>query len=248
MNEIAIIIPSRLSAKRLPNKPLKTINNKEMILHVHDLAVKSGIGDVFVATPDDEISRVVKNHGGKAIITKKEHETGTDRIFEVFEKELKKSPKFIINLQGDMPNLNPSAIVDLTNHMQKNTCDIGTLASNFLNESELKDNNAVKVITREDLKVKKFSKATDFLRVSNSSNINLMYHHIGIYAFTNEALIRYVNLKRSKLELERKLEQLRALENKMKIEVGYVKQCPLSIDTEEDLQEIKKLMEKNDKT
>ena len=246
MTEIAIIIPSRLDAKRLPNKPLKTINNKEMILHVHDIAVKANVGEVIVATPDEKIIEIVKKHGGKAIFTRSEHETGTDRIFEAFEKELKKKPKFIINLQGDMPNLDTLAIIDLVNHMKKNTCDIGTLASN-LEEEEKKDSNVVKVITKKEIKKKEFSEAIDFFRLTQSSIDNSVYHHIGIYAFTNEALIRYVNLKRTKLEIERKLEQLRALDNKMKIEVGYVKQCPLSVDTEEDFIEIKKLMETHDK-
>tara|TARA_B100000029_G_scaffold315894_1_gene308272 strand:- start:14 stop:757 length:744 start_codon:yes stop_codon:yes gene_type:complete len=245
MTETAIIIPSRLSAKRLPNKPLKTINNKEMVLHVHDIAIKANIGEVLVATPDEEIIKVVRGHGGKAVITKKEHETGTDRIFEVFEKELEKKPKYIINLQGDMPNLNFSAIRELSNHMKKNSCDIGTLASNLGDEKELRDINVVKVIVQNDIKKKEFSRALDFFRVSKEENNNLTYHHIGIYGFTNEALIRYVNLKRSKLEIERKLEQLRALENNMKIEVGYVNQCPLSVDTEEDLKEIEKLMKNN---
>ena len=131
MSKIAIIIPSRLSAKRLPNKPLKIINNKEMILHVYDVAIKANIGEVLVATPDEEIIKIVQKHGGKAVITKSEHETGTDRIFEVFEKELKMEPKFIINLQGDMPNLNPLVIKYLVEHMKKNKCDIGTLASNL---------------------------------------------------------------------------------------------------------------------
>ena len=247
MTEIAIIIPSRLSAKRLPNKPLKTINNKEMILHVHDIAIKANIGEVFVATPDEEIVKVVQKHGGKVVITKNEHETGTDRVFEVFEKELKKKPKFVINLQGDMPNLNPFTIKDLIDHMKKNTCDIGTLASSLTNEREKKDSNIVKVVTEKHIKEKEFSKAIDFFRISQNSTVKSVYHHIGIYAFTNEALIRYVNLKRSKLEIERRLEQLRALDNKIKIEVGYVNQCPLSVDTEEDLREIKKLMEINDK-
>ncbi len=246
MTEIAIIIPSRLDAKRLPNKPLKTINNKEMILHVHDIAVKANVGEVIVATPDEKIIEIVKKHGGKAIFTRSEHETGTDRIFEAFEKELKKKPKFIINLQGDMPNLDTLAIIDLVNHMKKNTCDIGTLASN-LEEEEKKDSNVVKVITKKDIKKKEFSEAIDFFRLTQSSIDNSVYHHIGIYAFTNEALIRYVNLKRTKLEIERKLEQLRALDNKMKIEVGYVKQCPLSVDTEEDFNKIKKIMETYDK-
>ena len=247
MTEIAIIIPTRLDAKRLPNKPLKIINNKEMILHVHDVAVKANIGEVLVATPDEKIIEVVKKHGGKAIFTRNKHETGTDRIFEAFEKDLKKKPKFIVNLQGDMPNLDPVAIQDLVGHMEKSTCDIGTLASNLKGEAEKKDSNVVKVITEKDIEKKEFSKAIDFFRLSQSSIINPVYHHIGIYAFTNEALIRYVNLKRSKLEIERKLEQLRALNNKMKIEVGYVQQCPLSVDTEEDFKEIKKLMETNDK-
>jgi len=247
MSKIAIIIPSRLSAKRLLNKPLKVINKKEMILHVYDVAIKANIGEVFVATPDEEIIKVVQKYGGKAVITKNEHKTGTDRIFEVFEKELKKKPEFIINLQGDMPNLNPLAIKDLVDHMKKNTCDIGTLASNLDGEKEKKDNNVVKVITEKHIEKKEFSKVIDFSRILQSSVPNPVYHHVGIYAFTNEALIRYVNLKRSKLEIEKKLEQLRALENKMKIEVGYINQCPLSVDTEADLEEIKKLMEIHDK-
>ena len=245
MTEIAIIIPSRLSAKRLPNKPLKIINNKEMILHVHDVAMESNIGEVFVATPDKEIVKVVQNHGGDAVLTKNEHETGTDRIFEVFEEKLKKQPQFIVNLQGDMPNLNPLVIKNLVDHMKKNTCDIGTLASSLEIEREEKDTNVVKVITEKNIEKKEFSKALDFFRVSNNSVVNPVYHHIGIYAFTNKALIRYVNLKRSKFEIERKLEQLRALDNEMKIEVGYVDQCPLSVDTEEDLKEVKKLMKTN---
>ena len=112
---------------------------------------------------------------------------------------------------------------------------------------EKEDSNVVKVITENNIKKKQFSKAVDFFRVSKGSITNPVYHHIGIYAFTKEALIRYVNLKRSKLEIERKLEQMRALDNKMKIEVGYVDQCPLSVDTEEDFKEIKRLMETHDK-
>ena len=99
MNKIAIIIPSRLKAKRLENKPLKLINNKEMILHVYEAATKSKSGEVYVATPDEEIIKVVKEFGGNAIKTSKDHETGTDRIFEVFKNVLKNEPKLIINLQ-----------------------------------------------------------------------------------------------------------------------------------------------------
>ncbi len=241
MNNTAVIIPSRLKAERLPNKPLKLINKKEMILHVYEIAIKAKIGEVFVATPDREIADIIKSHGGKATITNKNHQTGTDRIFEVFQKELKSKPEFIVNLQGDMPNLNPLVIYNLIEHMKKKTCDIGTLASELSN-LELNDPNVVKVITSKNIE-KEFSNALDFFRASKNNRTNSVYHHIGIYAFTNKALIRYVSLKRSKLEIERKLEQLRAIENQMKIEVGYIEDCPLSVDTEKDLEEIKKIMQ-----
>jgi len=243
MSNTAVIIPSRLKAERLPNKPLKLINKKEMILHVYETAIKAKIGEVFVATPDREIADIIESHGGKATITDKNHQTGTDRIFEVFQKELKNEPEFIVNLQGDMPNLNPLAIHNLIEHMKKKTCDIGTLASKLSN-LELNDPNVVKVITSKNIeKEKEFSSALDFFRASKNSRTNSVYHHVGIYAFTNKALIRYVSLERSKLEIERKLEQLRALENQMNIEVGYIEDCPLSVDTEKDLEEIKKIMQ-----
>ena len=245
MNKTAIIIPSRLDAQRFPNKPLKLINNKEMILHVYDAAIKSNTGEVYVATPDDKIIDIVKNSGGKAIKTSLNHETGTDRIFEVFKQTLKEEPKIIINLQGDMPNIEPQAISNLVSYMNNGKCDIGTLASDFNSRNEIDDPNAVKVAVKEKFSKNTFLNAYDFFRTSTNSTYNL-YHHIGIYAFTNEALLRYVSLKRSKLELERKLEQLRALENNMSIHVGYIESSPLSVDTEEDLTEVKNLMEKNE--
>jgi len=246
MNKIAIIIPSRLDAQRLPNKPLKLINNKEMILHVYDAAIKSNAGEVYVATPDQQIVDVIKNSGGHAIKTSDNHKTGTDRIFEVFKKTLNSEPNIVINLQGDMPNLEPQAIAHLVSYMNKNKCDIGTLASEFNSKAEIVNPNVVKVAVKEKLSDDIFLNAFDFFRANTNSTYNL-YHHIGIYAFTNKALIRYVSLKRSKLELERKLEQLRALENKMSIHVGYIKSSPLSVDTEEDLNEVKNLMKKNEK-
>ena len=245
MNKIAIIIPSRLDAQRFPNKPLKLINNKEMILHVYDAAIKSNAGEVYVATPDDKIIDIVKKSGGNAIKTSLNHETGTDRIFEVFKKTLKEEPKIIINLQGDMPNIEPQAISNLVSYMNKGKCDIGTLASDFNSRNEMDDPNVVKVAVKEKFSKNTFLKACDFFRANTNSTYNL-YHHIGIYAFTNEALLRYVSLKRSKLELERNLEQLRALENNMSIQVGYIESSPLSVDTEEDLAEVKNLMEKDE--
>jgi 3-deoxy-manno-octulosonate cytidylyltransferase (CMP-KDO synthetase) len=243
MSKIAIIIPSRLGAQRLPDKPLMLINKKEMILHVYDLARESQLGEVIVATPDKKIMDIVKAHGGKCVMTESSHKTGTDRIFEVFERELKKETEIIINLQGDMPNLDPSAIKILINHMKKKTCDIGTLASKLEGNLEKNDPNICKVVSSAELKSNDFGNALDFYRLSEKPITNFIYHHIGIYAFTNKALMRYVSLKRTKLEIKRKLEQLRALENNMKINIGYIDSCPLSVDTEKDLANVKKIME-----
>ena len=242
MIKTAIIIPSRLDAQRLPNKPLKLINNKEMIVHVYEAAVKSNSGDVYVATPDQKIIDVIINNGGKAIKTSENHKTGTDRIFEVFEKILKKKTDIIINLQGDMPNINPQAINELVSYMKENRCDIATLASELNIKLELNNPNVVKVAVKENLSQKMFVNALDFVRSELNQNYKY-YHHIGIYGFTNKALMRYVSLKRSKLEIDRNLEQMRALEDKLNISVGYVKNYPLSVDTLEDLKKIKSLME-----
>ena len=245
MKKTAIIIPSRLDAQRLPNKPLELINNKEMILHVYEAALKSNADEVFVATPDQKIKDIVKKFGGNCVLTTGKHETGTDRVFEVFKTILNGNPQIVINLQGDMPNIHPDTINNLINYMKKGECEIGTLASKFTSSSELEDENIVKVLVKEKLEPSIFVKALDFVRINNMKEFQA-YHHIGIYAFTNKALLRYVGLKRSKLELERKLEQLRALEDGMSIHVGYVESSPLSVDTKKDLEEIKRIMKTNE--
>ena len=245
MNKTAIIIPTRLKASRLPNKPLELINNKEMILHVYEAAQKTNTGDVYIATPDQKIMDVVTKNGGKAFLTEANHQTGTDRIYEVFKKNLNSEPDLIINLQGDMPNIDPQDIQALIKYMTLGKCEIGTLASEINSETELKDQNVVKVVVEKKMSTGMFTKALDFVRSRNNQE-NQVYHHVGIYAFTNKALLRYVSLKRSKLELERRLEQLRAMENKMSIHVGYINSSPLSVDTEKDLIKIKTLMGKNE--
>ncbi len=243
MINTSIIIPSRLDSIRLPNKPLKLINNKEMILHVYDAAIQANVGDVIVATPDEQIIKIVHDYGGKAVLTNKKHQTGTDRIFEAFENNLKKVSDVIINLQGDMPNIKPVDIKLISGFMNTKKVEISTLASNFENSKEIENINNVKVVTEKKIGLNNFSKAKDFYRSGIYDNNQNIYHHIGIYAFTREALIRYVSLKRSKLERDRNLEQLRALENKMQIDVGLTNNLPISVDTEIDLKKIKKVME-----
>ena len=246
MNKTAIIIPSRLDAVRLPNKPLELINNKEMILHVYDAAIKTNLGEVYVATPDQKIINLIEDNGGEAIKTSLSHQTGTDRVYEVFKNQLKSEPNIIINLQGDMPNIDPKDIANLISYMNEQKCDIGTLASSFISDKEIADINNVKVAVNDPLKNNQFDKAIDFFR-KDEKKYEYFYHHVGIYAFTNKALVRYVSLSRSKLELERRLEQLRALENSMTIHVGYINSSPLSVDTKNDLMEVRKIMEKNEK-
>ena len=246
MTDKVIIIPSRLKATRLPNKPLKKINNKEMILHVYDAAKDANIGEVIVASPDEQILELVKSYKAVSVKTSFDHKTGTDRIFEVFDKFLKRKPQTIINLQGDMPNIDPSAIQMLSNYMSKNLCDIATLGSKFKDNKEIENINNVKVTTNNALSADKFDEAVDFFRDNENIKGRHVYHHIGIYAFTKEALLRYVSLDRTKKELDRNLEQLRALENNMKIHIGYTPSSPLSIDTEEDLRNVQELM-KNEK-
>ena len=213
-----------------------------MILHVYEAAKKTN-SEVYVATPDQKIIDVIDHNKGKAVLTSINHQTGTDRVYEVFKDHLNSEPNLVINLQGDMPNIEPQAISDLIDYMQQGNCDIGTLASSFSSNDELVDENNVKVAVKGQLIADKFSEAVDFFRVDEKKYENY-HHHVGIYAFTNKALVRYVSLKRSKLELERKLEQLRALENSMSIHVGYINSSPLSVDTKKDLIEVKKIMEK----
>ena len=243
MTSTVIIIPSRLKAKRLPNKPLKLIKGKEIILHVYNLAVKSGAGEVLVTTPDKTISELIDKNGGKSFLSKESHETGTDRVFEAFKSFYSSKPKIIINLQGDMPNLDPNSILFLSDYLNKGLCDVATLASSLKNETEIADKNVVKVVTNNDIEKSGFSQALDFKRAIDQTKNKFIYHHVGIYGFTSKALIRYVNLKRSKLELERNLEQMRALENNMKIHVGHMQSSPLGIDTEKDFLKVKKSME-----
>ena len=244
MKNTAIIIPTRLGAKRFPNKPLAKINGVPMIIHVLNRAQESKIGEVLVATPDDEIFQVVKENGGKAILTKPDHPSGSDRVYEAYTKELKNNVDLIFNLQGDLPNLKSNSILKLEKLMRSNDCDIGTLASPIVDKDEITDMNVVKVEMDEILKGDDFFKAKDFFRIKKDSNHEKIYHHIGIYAFTNIALTKYVKFARSKLEIERNLEQMRAMENNLIIKVGLCDSMPLGVDTEEDLVRVSQEMNK----
>ena len=170
MKNTAIIIPTRLAATRFPNKPLAEINSKPMILHVLNKAKESKVGEVFVATPDKKIFDIVKDNGGIAIMTQNNHLSGSDRIYEVYSKKLKNNVDLIINLQGDMPNIEPNTISKLEKLMRNNQCDIGTLASPIKDNNEIIDENVVKVQVDETLKNHSFLKAKDFFRKKKRFN------------------------------------------------------------------------------
>ena len=242
MKNTAIIIPTRLGAKRFANKPLAKINNVPMIIHVLNRAIESKVGKVFVATPDEIICKIVEENGGKAILTKPEHPSGSDRVYEAYTKVLKNNIDLIINLQGDMPNIKPNSISKLEKLMRNNHCDIGTLASFITDENDFSNPNIVKVYVDEMLKEHNFFEAKDFFRTKKDLKDEKIYHHIGIYAFTIVALTKYVKLSRSKFEIKRHLEQMRAMENNLVIKVGLSDSTPLGVDTEEDLKKVTKEM------
>ena len=236
-----IIIPSRLSATRLPGKPLLKINDISIISHVYKRAKESNIGEVIVAAEDQEIVNDVKNNGGNAILTSDKHKTGTDRIYEAYQKLNLDNIDFIMNLQGDEPAINIKDIVNLNQMMLDHKAKIGTLAAKIDNKLDLANENIVKVITENNLEDDPFSKAKTFLRKSQDA-LNI-YHHIGIYCYSSEILKNFVELEQSKNEIENRLEQLRAIDNNININVALANKAPIGVDTEEDYLALKKIME-----
>mgnify|MGYP001258319365 FL=1 len=235
------IIPSRLSATRLPGKPLLKINGLSIISHVFKRAQEANIGEVVVAAEDQEIVDDVIKNGGNAIITSNNHKTGTDRIYEALKKLDPKDVDLIMNLQGDEPAINIEDIISLNKNMTIYQSQMGTLAANIKNDEDLENKNIVKVITKKNLKDEVFSTAENFLR--NCSKLDNVYHHIGIYCYSTETLDRFVKLEQSQNEIENRLEQLRALDNNIEINVSLAKSSPIGVDTEEDYLALKKIME-----
>ena len=238
------IIPSRLSATRLPGKPLLKINDISIISHVFMRAQEANIGDVVVAAEDQEIVDDVVNNGGRAILTGKNHKTGTDRIYEALNILGAKDVDLVMNLQGDEPAININDIINLNKKMISNQSQMGTLAAKIKDLKDLENENIVKVITKENLNKDKFSKAKDFLR--RSSEVENIYHHIGIYCYSTETLKKFVELDQSKNEIDNRLEQLRALDNDIEINIALASSSPIGVDTKEDYLALKKIMEYKD--
>ena len=232
-----------MSATRLPGKPLLKISGLSIISHVCKKAEDANIGEVIVAAEDREIVEEVNKNGFRAILTSKTHKTGTDRIYEALEKSNIKNIEFIMNLQGDEPAINVEDIINLNKKMLNKNLNLGTLAAKLKNGNDLKNENLVKVVTDENLNKDNFPKALSFSR--KSENVQNVYHHIGIYCYSKVTLEKFVKLSQSKNEIQNKLEQLRALDNDIQINVSLAKGSPIGIDTEEDYLALKKIMEYN---
>ena len=243
MAKTLILIPSRMAATRLPGKPLLKINNLSIISHVFKKAEEANIGEVVVATEDQEVFKDVLKNGGRAILTSSKHKTGTDRIFEAYKKLDIKNIDYILNLQGDEPDINKDDIINLNNLTINQDAELGTLAAKIKYDKMLNNRNVVKVITDKKLVGNNFPVALDFTRDNLSKDSQNIYHHIGIYVYKTSVLEKFVSLEQTNNERKNKLEQLRALDNKLQINVALAKSSSIGVDTVEDYLAIKKIME-----
>jgi 3-deoxy-manno-octulosonate cytidylyltransferase (CMP-KDO synthetase) len=234
MADVITIIPARLGATRLPGKPLADIAGTPMVVHVMRRAEAAKLGPVVVATDAPEIEAVVRGAGGRAVMTSPEHGSGSDRIFEALGKvDPEGRSGIVINLQADLPTIGASDIAASTMPLTDPAVDIATLAAEISHAPERDDPNVVKVVGTSLARGR--MRALYFSRATVPYGDGPLYHHIGLYAFRRAALERFVKLPPSPLERREKLEQLRALEAGMRIDVAIVDSVPLGVDTPTDL-------------
>ena len=236
-----IIIPARMASVRFPNKPMALINGKPMIQRVWQKAKESNIGPVVVACCEKEVSNLISSLGGNAVMTLPDHPSGTDRIFEAI-KDYPDIDQYesIINLQGDMPLIETSDIKKVNVPLMQGF-DIGTLVTNIT----LQEQNDINITKAKInwIKQDNLGEAVDFYKISKKIENNA-YHHVGIYSFRYKTLKNFVSLQPSFNETYHKLEQWRALDAKISIGVSYVKNVPISVDTEDDLIKVENIIKK----
>lgn len=230
------IIPARMASTRLPGKPLAEISGVPMIVQVWRRAKEAGLGPVLVAAGEPEIVEAVERAGGNAVLTDPEHPSGSDRIFEALSRfDPGGAYDVVVNLQGDLPTIDPEVIKAAVAPLDDPKCDIATLVAEIIDDEERTNPNVCKAV----LSLKPGDaqgRALYFTRASAPTGNGPMYHHIGIYAYRRAALERFVGLAPSPLEKQEKLEQLRALENDMVIRAAIVDKVPAGVDTPEDLE------------
>ena len=238
-----VLIPARMASTRLPGKPLADIAGVPMIVHVLHRAQAAGIGRVAVATDTPEIAAAVTSHGGEAVMTRPDHPSGSDRIFEAMEKlDPQAKAEIVINLQGDFPTISPQNIRDVLAPLDDPAVDIGTLAAEIHTEEESLNPNVIKAVGTRVAKGR--LRALYFTRATAPSGDGPRYHHVGLYAYRRAALERFVKLPPSPLELQERLEQLRALEAGMRIDITIVDTVPRGVDTPADLETARKILSK----
>jgi 3-deoxy-manno-octulosonate cytidylyltransferase (CMP-KDO synthetase) len=232
---VIILIPARMAATRLPGKPLAEISGRPMIAHVMDRAAAAGVGPVFVATDSQEIEAAVTEAGGRAVMTRTDHVSGSDRIFEALERlDPAGAADIVVNVQGDLPTLDPGDIRAALAPLTDPAVAIATIAAEIRKVEERTNPNVVKVVGTPVGPNR--LRALYFTRATAPFGDGPLYHHIGLYAYRRAALARFVHLAPSTLERREKLEQLRALEAGMRIDVAIVGLVPLGVDTPEDLE------------
>jgi 3-deoxy-manno-octulosonate cytidylyltransferase (CMP-KDO synthetase) len=243
MTSSLVLIPARMSASRLPGKPLADIGGMPMIVHVLRRAESANLGPVVVATDSREIEAAVAAAGGRAVMTRADHPTGSDRIQEAADLvDPERRYDRIVNVQGDLPTIEPGVVRAAADLLDDPAVDIGTLTAIISRHEEITNPNVVKVVGTP-LSPRRL-RALYFTRATAPTGDGPLYHHIGLYAYRRAALERFVRLPPAPLETRERLEQLRALENGMRIDVAVVEAVPLGVDTPADLERARALIAK----
>lgn len=239
---VLILIPARMASTRLPGKPLADIAGRPMIVHVADRARQSGLGRVVVATDSPEVADSARAHGHEAVMTDTKHQSGSDRVFEALQTlDPEGKIESIINLQGDLPTIDPAVIQAALAPLDDPAVDIGTLGVEIVDEEEKTTPSVVKIVGSPVSATR--LRALYFTRATAPWGEGPLYHHVGIYAWRRAALERFVSLGQSVLEKRESLEQLRALEAGMRIDAEIVNSVPLGVDTPQDLERARALIE-----
>lgn len=239
---VLILIPARMASTRLPGKPLADIAGRPMIVHVADRARQSGLGRVVVATDSPEVADAARAHGHEAVMTDTKHQSGSDRVYEALQTlDPEGNIESIINLQGDLPTIDPAVIQAALAPLDDPAVDIGTLGVEIVDEEEKTTPSVVKIVGSPVSATR--LRALYFTRATAPWGEGPLYHHVGIYAWRRAALERFVSLGQSVLEKRESLEQLRALEAGMRIDAEIVNSVPLGVDTPQDLERARALIE-----
>jgi 3-deoxy-manno-octulosonate cytidylyltransferase (CMP-KDO synthetase) len=240
MSEILLLIPARMASTRLPGKPLADIGGLPMVAHVLRRAEAAGVGQAVVATDSEAVAAAVEKTGGRAVLTRADHASGSDRIYEALEAlDPERHIDVVVNVQGDLPTIEPSDIRAALSPLTDLSVDIATLAAEIANPAELTNPNVVKVIG--SFVAPGRMHASTFTR-ADATGPGPHYHHIGLYAYRRAALERFVNLPPSENEKRERLEQLRALDAGMRIDVMLVESVPLGVDTPEELEKARRML------